>query len=69
MYEYRLSDYARLDVPREERRHQAGFQATRRFGSSWQMTIQYRYTNNESSDPVFSYERHRIGVGASKTFF
>ena len=67
-YEYRVSDYERLAVPRREKRHQVGFELTRSFSSNWQYAVQYRYADNDSSDPIYTYERHRLTVGLSKVF-
>jgi hypothetical protein len=67
-YEYRVSDYERLAVPRQEERQQVGFEVTRSFLSNWQYTVQYRYADNDSSDPIYTFERHRLAVGLSKVF-
>ena len=41
---------------------------TRSLGRDWLLLIDYQYSNNDSSDPVFSYDRNVITVGAIKVF-
>ena len=47
---------------------QAGVRAIRRVGEAWQIGVDYRFADNDSSDGTFSYERHRIAVGGSLLF-
>ena len=67
-YEYRVSDYGRLDPSREESRRQTGMQASREFGSGWRVALRYQYSENNSTDRLFSYRRNRVSVGASRVF-
>jgi tetratricopeptide (TPR) repeat protein len=67
-YEYRVSDYRRLDPSREESRRQSGMQASREFGSGWRVALRYQYSENDSTDSLFSYRRKRISMAASRVF-
>jgi hypothetical protein len=40
----------------------------RRFGEDWQVGLDYRYSDNDSSDAAFTYERNRVAIGASRAF-
>jgi tetratricopeptide (TPR) repeat protein len=66
--EQRATDYDRLVPERQEDRIQAGVRAVRRIGEDWQLGVDYRFADNDSSDATFSYERHRIAVGGSRLF-
>jgi tetratricopeptide (TPR) repeat protein len=66
--ELRATDYDRLAPTRKEDRIQLGLRAVRRLGESWRIGVDYRIADNDSSDPTFSYERHRIAVGGSRLF-
>ena len=66
--EHRATDYDRLVPARKEDRIQAGVRAVRRVGDDWQIGVDYRFADNDSSDATFSYERHRIAVGGSRLF-
>jgi hypothetical protein len=68
LYEYRNSEYARLTPAREERRQQLGFEVARSFPSNWQLVAQYRYSDNDSTDTTYTYDRHRLAAGVSKSF-
>jgi tetratricopeptide (TPR) repeat protein len=66
--ELRATDYDRVVPAREEERFQGGVRAVRRFGEGWELGVDYRYGDNDSNDPTFTYERHRLAVGASRLF-
>lgn len=66
--ELRATDYDRLVPARTEDRIQGGVRAVRRFGGDWRLGVDYRYSDNDSSDATFTYERHRLAVGASRLF-
>ena len=66
--ELRATDYDRLVPARTEDRIQGGIRAVRRFGEDWQLGVDYRYADNDSSDAGFTYERHRLAIGASRLF-
>ena len=66
--ELRATDYDRVVPARTEDRIQGGVRAVRRFGDDWQLGLDYRYADNDSSDATFTYERHRVAIGASRLF-
>jgi tetratricopeptide (TPR) repeat protein len=68
MYEYRTSDYTRMNPLREESRQQYGVDLRRGIGRDWQIVLQYRFADNESNDAAYTYDRHRISFGMSRTF-
>jgi tetratricopeptide (TPR) repeat protein len=68
MYEYRKSDYTEFNPAREEERWQLGVDLGRDFAPKWQVVMQYRYADNESSDAAYTYDRHRFSVGVSAVF-
>jgi tetratricopeptide (TPR) repeat protein len=66
--ELRDTDYDRLVPERNEDRIQSGVRAVRRIGTDWQLGLDYRWSDNDSSDPAFTYERNRVAIGASRVF-
>ena len=68
MYEYRVSDYARMNPVREEKRHQFGIDLGRDIAGGWQVVMQYRFSDNESNDAAYTYDRHRVSFGMSRAF-
>jgi len=66
--ERRDSEYGRLIPPRDEVRLRLAVRAVRRLASGWQLTSQYQYSDNDSSDPAYGYRRHRLSLGASRSF-
>jgi tetratricopeptide (TPR) repeat protein len=67
-FELRDTSYERLVPERTEDRIQSGIRAVRRFGEDWQVGLDYRYSDNDSSDAAFTYERNRVAIGASRAF-
>jgi hypothetical protein len=68
MYEYRTSDYTRLNPAREESRRQYGIDLRRGIARDWQIVLQYRFADNESNDAAYTYDRHRVSFGMSRAF-
>jgi len=68
LLDYRDTDYGRLVPSRSEQRSQVGFRALRDLPSSWRIAAEFRFSDNDSSDPVFDYERIRIAFGMSRVF-
>lgn len=66
--EYRRSDYDKLTTPRTENRRTATLGIVRRVGSLWEVFTQARIADNDSSDPLYSYERNQIAVGVQRIF-
>ena len=64
----RTSDYDDLDVPRTEDLASISAALTRTVAEVWLFALQYQYSENDSDDPVFSYERNLITLGVLRTF-
>lgn len=65
---YRRSDYDDLAIPRQERLTEAGTAARRRLPRGWTLSAQYRFADNDSSDPQFSYTSNRVSLALGKGF-
>ena len=66
--EYRTSDYDDLEIPRTEDLTTITAALTRTVDEVWIFALQYQYSDNESSDPEFAYERNLITLGVLRTF-
>lgn len=66
--EYRRSDYDDLEIPRTEDLTTITAALTRTVADVWIFALQYQYSDNESSDPEFTYERNLITLGVLRTF-
>ena len=66
--ELRSSEYDRLDTPRDEDLASAGIALTRTLPGDWLLLLQLRYSENDSSDPDFSYDRTQLTLGTYKLF-
>lgn len=65
---YRTSRYDELAVLRDEDLVTANLAVTRSIGREWLLLVDYQFSNNDSSDPVFSYDRNVLTVGVMKVF-
>ena len=65
---YRHSRFADLAIARTEDLWSVRFGVTRTLLEDWTLLAEYRYANNDSSDPTFSYDRNVLTVGALRTF-
>jgi hypothetical protein len=65
---FRSSDYDDLAIPREEDLTSIVAAVTRSVGEDWLFALRYQYSDNDSSDPEFSYERNLITIGMLRTF-
>ena len=65
---YRHSRFADLAIARTEDLWSVRFGVTRTLLEDWTLLAEYRYENNDSSDPTFSYDRNVLTVGALRTF-
>ena len=65
---FRASDYDDLEVARTEDLTTISAALTRTVAEVWLFALQYQYSENDSSDPVFSYERNLITLGVLRTF-
>ncbi len=66
--EYRSSDYDDLDPARTEDLITLKLGFTRMLNEDWQMLLEYLYSDNDSSDSTFTYDRNRITVGVMRIF-
>ncbi len=66
--DFRTSEYAEAVIPREEDLTTLKSALTYRLEGNWLMTLEYRNSSNDSTDPVFSYDRSQILLGAMKVF-
>lgn len=64
----RASDYDDLETPRNEDLTTLSAAITRMVADVWLLGLQYQYSENESNDPEFAYERHLISFGVLRTF-
>lgn len=65
---YRVSDYDDTVVLRDEKLATAALGASYDISDDWALSIRYRYSENDSSDPVYSYERNQLTVGVRYLF-
>ena len=65
---YRSSDYGDLLLPRTEDLAAISLALTRTVADHWLIAMQYQYSDNDSSDTEFSYERNLITLGALRSF-
>jgi tetratricopeptide (TPR) repeat protein len=65
---YRRSRFSDAATPRTENLVSARSALTRFLGRDWILMLEYRYSDNDSSDPVFSYDRNVLTIGAMRTF-
>ena len=65
---FRSSDYDDLEIPRSEDLASVSAALTRTVAGVWLFALQFQYSENDSDDPVFSYERNLITLGVLRTF-
>jgi len=66
--EFRTSEYDDLVPVRDEDLTKVSLGISRSMASGWQLLAQYTYANNDSSDPLFAYQRNQLTVGVLKIF-
>ena len=66
--ELRNSDYDDLAAPRDEDLYVVSVALTRAVTIDWRIMLQYRLSDNHSSDPEFSYTRNQITLGVFYLF-
>ena len=64
----RSSEYDRLAAGRSEDLLVIYVGITKKFKSNWELLGQFQYSDNDSSDPQFTYQRNLITIGLLKTF-
>ena len=65
---FRASDYDDPDVARTEDLTTISAALTRTIADVWLVALQYQYSENDSNNPVFSYERNLVTLGVLRTF-
>lgn len=66
--EFRDTVYDRLVPERSEDRSQLSLSAGRALRADWWLALRYSYADNDASDPLYGYQRHRISAGFSRRF-
>ncbi len=67
-FRYRISRFDEMAVPRDEDLVTFNVSVTHSIFQDWVVLVDYQHSNNDSSDPVFSYDRNVITVGTVKAF-
>lgn len=65
---FRASDYDDLAVTRTEDLAMASAALTRTVAEVWLFALQFQYSDNDSNDPEFSYQRNLLTLGVLRTF-
>jgi hypothetical protein len=65
---FRSSEYGDLSEPREEDLGEIALVLFRNLSSTWQISGEYRYSENDSNIGAFAYERHRATLGLNRIF-
>ncbi|MDH5501955.1 MAG: tetratricopeptide repeat protein [Gammaproteobacteria bacterium] len=65
---FRTSEYDDLAVRRTEDLFSAVVRLVYETGSVWQFSGSYQYSKNDSSDPVYSYDRNLLMLGFQRLF-
>lgn len=65
---YRVSDYNNAVVLRDENLVAVAIGANYEINDDWALGLHYRYSENDSTDPIFSYERNQFTVGVRYLF-
>ena len=66
--DYRRSRFSDLEIPRNEDLWSVQAGLTRTVFEDWTLLVEYRYADNDSNDPTFSYDRNVLTVGMLRTF-
>ena len=66
--EFRDSEYAKLEVPRDEDLMTLFGTLNYTFSNEWSVMLEFRQYDNDSSDPAYSYDRKVFTLGALLLF-
>lgn len=66
--EYRNSDYDDLETPRTEEQKTITAALTRTVAEDWLFALQIQYSDNDSNNPDYTYERTLITLGVLRAF-
>jgi len=64
----RSSEYGDLSEPRDEDLGEIALMLFRNLSTKWQVTAEYRYSDNDSNVSEFAYERHRATLSLNRIF-
>ena len=65
---FRISDYDDLSLRRTEDLLSAALRVAYETGTAWQFSASYQYSKNDSSDPIYSYDRNLLTLGFLRLF-
>lgn len=65
---FRSSRYDDLALPRDEDRRELSLALSRDLPGDWQLTGQYRLSDNDSNVDGFGYSRSRLAIGVNRVF-
>jgi hypothetical protein len=65
---FRRSDYDDIPVPRREDQTWLTLGGSYDLRQNWRFSVRYQYSDNDSSDPEFSYDRNQVTVGMQYLF-
>lgn len=65
---HRDSRYSDTDVPREERLLEVSVAARRDLSTDWTLGAEYRWSDNDSTVPLFSYDAQRVSLSIGRSF-
>jgi len=65
---HRDSRYGDAEVPRDERLLELSLAATRDLSADWTLGAEYRWSDNDSTIPLFSYDTQRVQLSIGRTF-
>jgi len=65
---FRNSEYNDLTPSRTEDLKTLRAAISRMIGTDWLLLAQYQFSDNESSDPIFAYQRNQLTLGLMKIF-
>jgi hypothetical protein len=66
--ELRDSEYADITTPRQEDLVTVFGTLSYAFSNDWSILFEYRQSDNDSTDPTYSYDRRKFTLGAMKIF-
>ena len=65
---HRDSSYDDAEVPRDERLLEVSVGARRDFSTDWTLGAEYRWSDNDSTVPLYSYDAQRVSLSIGRTF-
>ena len=65
---HRDSRYGDADVPRDERLLELSLAASRDLSADWTLGAEYRWSDNDSTVPLFSYDAQRLLLSIGRSF-